>query len=1312
MPDGLDELLDQIEPAKDSGGGLDDLISEVGGDSPASAKEIRIPRATPAPLDHETRLSVLSKLSAFSGQDLVPDRAEFEQPAMGTVGGLAGSPEMFAPSADNVDVGFSPAVEKRFKTVLPGVENMDQAQEIIDRIDILNANGRLAHLRELAAQDAARGEVSSEFTAPNGRYNTLVNPEDPESQAFQITDAEQAREFMRDLDENRNRVLSSMAPGTLTTLAGMFTDGLSFGLALDDRDRQTMALGVERLKAHYGELGGEILSQGAALAGAAIPISRLGGALARGMRAAGVPQAVVSRTVTPLALSLYSTPSAIKEGEPGHIATSAAFGVLAPAIARRVEAGLARAPARLRFGMAESIGFALAGQAINPDGTWNQAAANAVLGGIMGATGKKATAFTRGKKIERLITEVEREIANVTKGLKNPKRAVEIETKDVSPEVQKVGEAGFVDPSIVYSGVEALAKGVGTVGRNTFASLIHRVRGLGSKDAKQAALLAERAVDTQKEIRGEMADNLEAALRASGAPQRGGTPGRGKAVRDMSRPRPVSKDAEWSRSNLYEMIEGTNERVRRPEPSNPAEAEVIGSLRRLIDQRGQIFEREGMLQVDATDGTVVPFQNIPGGRVAPRVMSPEFYDIIDRGTSHHLYERTVRSFSQASGVKQETIRKRFTELRDALNGEGPQASERAAHAEFGRLLESIPHFIRDGSGRSKRWIPMVETNPFRYATRLVELGSARVGFIRHYGQSMGPKAKVARSGDVDTDVGLEALEAKLREPTVGDRLEAGLKKAHGRQGRRFFTEMTRAIHGLQPTRPLESVGPIDIGSKVTNSRTMRGIQHSLGILRSAMLTASSVVNVPEPLGNIRDFAGNRGLARAVARTMGSLKTPHASQQNVIHQLEMMGAITRDIMNLSVDPNHPGETANRWVREISSRISAHKYVNEFQERLAGVAALDAVGRMKTGGDKRRNVMRLRAMGFGRAKSEKLANGRGTEAEYDAVVRRAVGQMVGSTFSKAEMSRWEADRVIQHSIAFQRYAHTVFRDTMRKTGTFVQTLREIRSRTDIPKRERWLRAGAAARQMLGHVAGKAAQGTGAYLLMSYLTGGSQGFDIALNEFADDPAEFLTESAVFSMFAGPFGAVIRTMNSDATLADAVFPVFVAGELSEAFGGDGAYRDLGFVDRMDRLSRRFIPGRKLFDSGLVAVGLGSDEARDIHTAVRAYWRYRFDEENLSRGKQREISDEMREFRLHMKRAHTLMKDHADPEDVQEAIDRAMGVEGKGKKEVKTSLLGRRLLPKLDDDRREALRSRIGNDAYRALEVHDRMLERYAKGR
>ncbi|MCP5065900.1 MAG: hypothetical protein GY946_04975 [bacterium] len=356
---------------------------------------------------------------------------------------------------------------KRF----PGYTDSTHYKQLTDMLDVAKARNFLNSMRENSglSPNTIQRELGVTITEderlqflPNGKYGEKAGIRD-RRYVFDIEDADQARAF---LSTYENRAPNPEHP-MWVSLLGSVANSLTFGVSVPDDLQEELAREGSAHKAQLGLLG-EVAFAGADLAGALIPIGSIGNLLGRGMLRAGATEATAARLAGPLSMAIYGAPAGGVEGA----AHGAAFGFLAPQIASRLRGRLAGMPPRLQNAAAEAIGFALVGQGLNPDGTWNDAKVNAIIGAMMGAASKGGVRATQDKIVERnsnrfrrkgILGERARRNAEFAEARERaPQRAAERATKEMEARQKSAlpeqAEAGPIVPADPAPGVKPAAR--------------------------------------------------------------------------------------------------------------------------------------------------------------------------------------------------------------------------------------------------------------------------------------------------------------------------------------------------------------------------------------------------------------------------------------------------------------------------------------------------------------------------------------------------------------------------------------------------------------------------------------------------------------------------------------------------------------------------------------------------------------------------------------------------------------------------------------------------------------------------------------
>jgi len=870
-----------------------------------------------------------------------------------------------------------------------------------------------------------------------------------------------------------------------------------------------------------------------------------------------------------------------------------------------------------------------------------------ILKSLFGSSKKRPRAL-REQEVERLYNQA---IKRLDKKIEN--EGIKVETQD-PVSVEPIRPQGFGEK--VYNVF--------------FSDLIERTANVGTQTSIQAAESGRRAIDITKETYGRLAPTLDVILKQSGKM----FGAEGKAVRELSEFVEVDVGAgnKVLMSNLHAGIEGY------PVKLSKEAKKQIEKIKDLIEERGKIFEEIGLMQ-EGADGKIRPFKVI-GRNIAPRIMSGEFYTIIQRGpnTKSNEYNILVSEFAKANGATEKQVRDYFNEFRDNFTGSGGLTLQggvpasrptRTTQAEHSRKWKHIPQAIKVG----KDLIPIVEYRPFEYARRLVETGSSRVGVAKVFGQELAGTSTINKIKEQLSNEGVSVVE---------------------------FHEMIKGLSGV----------PIEPSLVIGTSKGVRAINATYDVLKTTSLSASAIPNLGEFLGSTRRFAGTAGLAKALFDLKLGLPTAKAKQLEAY--LDSIGAITKDIANFSIDPNRPVSSFIRALNEAQRSAFVYRYMNQLQEATAAVVAFNKVETYKQGKGKNIDKIFLREMGFSREDARLMVSGNAPQRLYDALIRRAPAHLTGGAQRVGEQSRAESSRIFKALTAFETYAQMKIRSLNRVAKTYGTVTREAFAERNYGK------AVDAHRALLSEFYGLAISGLTAQFALSYFYGGEDNVEIKYNEAKDDPFRALIDAWTYTAFGGIYGQILKATGGDVGI-DRLYPITVMRETVGAVTGTGRYTYDEGMDRAIKFGERFAPANKAFKNALVTVGLGSPEARKSDNAIRAYYRWKI--ENKYGGKYTSVPDEnIKKFRTNMIKAYEAFRKQKPEREVYQLLMKAVTESGKDLSSVSSSLNGKRLLTKSkiapgagDEEftkRKNELKKRIGQEAYNRLVIHDELLSLIAE--
>ena len=798
--------------------------------------------------------------------------------------------------------------------------------------------------------------------------------------------------------------------------------------------------------------------------------------------------------------------------------------------------------------------------------------------------------------------------------------------------------------------------------------MVQRVRDMGTETSQRAAELARKSIDTEKKVYGQLSGELDIVLKSAGTPF---FTQKGQAVKGLQKFVNIEINGNLVKvSRLHAAIEGKIK-------VKGKELEIVNEVRNLIEKRGRIFEENNIMQ-EGPDGEVRPFK-VTGREIAPRIMTGDFYRILELGEGHNSFKKLVRNFSEATGQSQEAVKEYFSELSQNIKGvtnAGEQLPTRTTQAEHSRKWKDIPHAIKIG----KDIVPIVEYRIYEYAKRLAETGSSRVGVATTFGQEI-----------AGTSI-INEMRQQIAKEMNGDPI--------------VFHEMIRSLSST-PAEP--SFRESGLGATGYASKATRALNSSLNFVKNTTLSGSFFPNITEPLGNVRKHVGMPTLLKSIFQITTSPKAVRSA-------LEAQGAITIDIANLSIDPQRPYSSLVRGVNDIQRRGFGFHYINEFQEVLASQSYAQKVQRFKDGKGKSKDIQLLREMDYSEADARLIVSGQAPEGLYDALVRRAPAYLTGGAQRKGEQSRIEHNKWYNGLTAFQTYSNMKNRSLVRAAKVSYE--RGLKEAWQEGNHQKFVDA---SRLGISEVLGTGVAGMTTQFILAGVYGGGDNMKIKWNEVVENPFGFMLESYMYSAVGGVMGSIVQS-TVDGKLKDNFlelsFPISVILEVEKAVNEKGKYTYLEGMDKVRAVASRYFPANKALNTLLVATGFGNEQAQKDNNAIKGYYRWKF--KNKYGGSYTGNPDEdQKTFRLNMKKAYDSLKNQEDWETIDGHVMKALDLTNKDDKSAVMSILGKRLLSKSKlapgksnetyEERLEELRRNIGDEAYERLELHDGMLEDYA---
>ena len=847
--------------------------------------------------------------------------------------------------------------------------------------------------------------------------------------------------------------------------------------------------------------------------------------------------------------------------------------------------------------------------------------------------------------------------------------------------------------------------------------MINRVRSSGGQASVEISDLARRAIDIKKRISGELSEVVFPAQKIMGSSPLSKD---GRAVFNLSQFKKVKIDGqEVYQNKLLSGIEGMD-----VFKYNKNEIKIIELARDVIEARGKQMERAGVVQ-QKPDGSIEPFK-VLGRNIAPRIMSPEFYSILELPVSHPHFKILIKEWAKANpGNSYEDVKTYFESQAKNFKGERGQGEAgyptRTTQAEHSRIWSNVPHAIKiEGEV-----VPMVEYRPFQYISRLAETGSARIGVVKTFGQ-------------------------ELNNTSVVEDLKLQFEREGGNP--QLVHDLVKSISGV-PVEP-----PLIVGRNYaysTMARAQRGLGIGVDFMKNSALSLSFFTNTFEPLGNVRKHAGMPGMLRSI---FNITTNPNA----VTEFLRLQGSITSEVRNFSINRSRPFESLGNAVSDFQRRLFGFQYANEFQEVLASQVYKDKINnKFKQGKGTSKDALLLRELDFTRDQAEAIIKGTAPQELYDAVIRTAASKLTGGAQARGEQSRLEQNKYYKAGIKFDQYAQTKLRSLVRSMLTYKEAIKEGAKEGDYKK---WVDAN---RLMASEILGTAISGMTTQILLSLIYGGTDNLRIKFNEITgEEPvdvdlpvigkvpipqletqqvevpvigettlptgrslktlADFAVESYVYSAFAGVYGSLLQSTSEGKLMQNPLelsFPVQVLEEGIKAYKGEkGRYAYKEADERFYEAIKRFFPVNRFARTVAVATGFGNPQAQKNDNAIRAYYRWKF--KNKYGGRYSgNLDEDIKNFRKNMSSAYEVIKNSKEPlgndaDLANDFVEKALDIKGKSQSSAISSIRARMFLTKskiapgkdfeTEEERREDLKRTIGIQAYEVLEAHDRRLEDY----
>ncbi len=639
------------------------------------------------------------------------------------------------------------------------------------------------------------------------------------------------------------------------------------------------------------------------------------------------------------------------------------------------------------------------------------------------------------------------------------------------------------------------------------------------------------------------------------------------------------------------------------------------------------------------------------------------YDIVRNGRGLE-WRRWTKGLALENGMPIDQVRQIFRDMKTELDKPGiDMAHLEKMNQDFNRKLPKVVTHLKVNG----MWEPLVHADLFNYLENTAQRAAHLKAFRETFPNTPAGRLKLA---DMRESVSTEM----------------------GASGQASFDALIRTMQGI----PTDNYTPGFPGS------TARTLNNTVGqLLAKAALTGQIFVQPGENLaGSTPVFLGYKNYLRGMAR-IGELYP----------QLEIFGAVNRAMHDFSFNKNSPIRSAFRAAGNTVSKLSMQQALNELQEASAAATAHVVAERISTNNltkwEKRMLPQTFKAMGFN--SEEIMGIMSGDEALLGQFVRKAAAFLTSGNRAISEGSKLGANRLFNSVFRFQSYPMMKINQLRKVTGNLAEAWTSGNAQQKRASTEMFTR----------FLLGNTMQGAATVGITALFFGGATGLGIALKEAADQKFKFLLESFMATA-TGPMYLAMRGMKDKGAtgVGDAamrmIFPYSATTELIDMTQGLGRYRDQDTTEKIGTFIAARTPGTRAIGQGLALFGLSQDDKK-LDSAMTALFRWKRDKFGFDESRQYLKDDPSKEFKIQMRNAVMAMR-RGDQDAFQEAYMKAAGEKVDLMKKGGVSFSARKVMrtatgEPLNEDQKEELRQRIGDDAVDRLEYYDLMLDAAGNG-
>lgn len=786
---------------------------------------------------------------------------------------------------------------------------------------------------------------------------------------------------------------------------------------------------------------------------------------------------------------------------------------------------------------------------------------------------------------------------------------------------------------------------------------------------------------------------------------------------------------------------------RMPDKLVPQQQSVINGYRALAEKSGMMAEDSGlMIRVSVKDSEtgkitqeMIPFIHTENGEVFVRRFHPDAMARLQNGDAVF-----IRAFAEATVAVNPELSGLAGDIEAELVLISKHNVNQLSAMETMRKVKILPAGIQiRGPDGDIVEAPILNTDPMSAGKALVESTANRLAYSEEFGQD-------AQSEDINSfKWAQEYIKAVERTGGNPDRAREDVIIA------------ARLMHGM-PAYDADTkyiFNPTNKGWFAAR-RYAASVPNVMGALT---LSAAVIPNLSEPIGS-SVVTGSREYAAAMRDlAMGSFTdetglltgTPGTKISGVSAITELLaeqGAISVEVLDLAAaSVRNKLESNVGKVVQVIGDITLVRTINEILERGSALAAVHLVANMKMGrGNRALQAVRMLAMGYNQDTALRMATGKGTDAEYQSVIRRMPSFLQNANAAPVERSKVENSRWANQLIRFWAFANAKNRQVAAHMGMWSEAMKMAKSTSD-PKFARALRlqanrqvlqffaqnvvAGGVARTLQGIArSGTAQAALHAYWVQNMFDDGEDG-----EEARKELAKFTFDSTQYALFGGYRDATIGAMinehnevgfNPASPIINMSYPVSMAVETYRALTETEKYANKTWMEIGATFMNTYTPAAKYLQrrTGLSSVLYINDTEAAV--ARREFFRWYFNRrsdqarEHLALEQKTQIAG-YTEFGILQRQAKEMILADAPASEIltklYKAAEEKVRADAKlgkteldletGLKSVRQSLLKARLIEGrgLTDADRSNLISNVSPEVYGQMVAHDILITAFA---